>query len=132
MTPINEKRTPINGKSVSTKDPRKHCISGLCTALAKPTMTEEGVHDNLLPPGEIATPQINRVTIKPPPFWKAEPQLWFVQLEAQFQISGITADITKYNYVVSAIETSILTQVTDLITQPPLINKYEALKNRLS
>lgn len=90
-------------------------------------MDSEAEGNNTTSPSQ----QVNRVTIKPPPFWKAEPQLWFVQLEAQFQISGITADLTKYNYVISAIETNILAQVTDIIIQPPNDNKYETIKNRL-
>lgn len=90
-------------------------------------MDSEAEGNNTTSPSQ----QVNRVTIKPSPFWKAEPQLWFVQLEAQFQISGITADLTKYNYVISAIETNILAQVTDIIIQPPNDNKYETIKNRL-
>lgn len=74
---------------------------------------------------------IERVAVKTPPFWKAEPKLWFIQLEAQFDLSGVTADTTKYNYVVSAIDTSILTQIADFVTTPPATDKYPGIKNRL-
>jgi len=42
-------------------------------------------------------PQVNRISIKVPPFWKVDPKLWFIQLEAQFELAHITVDQTKYN-----------------------------------
>ena len=74
---------------------------------------------------------VDRVAIKPPPFWKADPNLWFVQLEAQFALSNISADLTKYNHVVSVIDTGILSQISDLILNPPATNKYDTIKDRL-
>ncbi|XP_023227142.1 uncharacterized protein LOC111627745 [Centruroides sculpturatus] len=74
---------------------------------------------------------VTRVAVKPPPFWKPNPTLWFAQLEAQFAISGISADSTKFNHVISAIESEVLNSVSDLILHPPASEKYEALKKRL-
>lgn len=74
---------------------------------------------------------IDRVAVKPPPFWKADPALWFVQLEAQFALSRITSEETKFHHVVSAIDTEILSHVADLLTAPPGENKYTAIKNKL-
>ncbi|XP_031329126.1 uncharacterized protein LOC116177252 [Photinus pyralis] len=62
---------------------------------------------------------INRVAVKPPPFWKSDPSLWFRQLEAQFHISGITDDTTRFYTAVAAIDTQILSQVSDIINDPP-------------
>ncbi|KMQ86374.1 gag-pol polyprotein [Lasius niger] len=78
-----------------------------------------------------AVPQISRVGVKPPPFWKANPALWFVQLEAQFALANITEDGTKFNHVVSAIESDILNSISDLVLGPPETGKYETLKKRL-
>ncbi|XP_071038418.1 uncharacterized protein, partial [Parasteatoda tepidariorum] len=75
--------------------------------------------------------QISRVAIKPPPFWKNNPVLWFAQLESQFSISQISTDATKFHHVVAAIESDILNSVQDLVLNPPAANKYTALKNRL-
>lgn len=74
---------------------------------------------------------ISRVAVKPPPFWKPNPTLWFAQLEAQFDISGITLDSTKFNHAISAIESDVLNSVSDIILQPPASDKYDALKKRL-
>lgn len=75
--------------------------------------------------------QVNRVSIKPPPFWKVDPKVWFLQLEAQFQIANITADLTKFNYVVSAIDSEVLSQVMDVLNAPPASGKYDAIKDKL-
>lgn len=74
---------------------------------------------------------VARVSIKVPPFWKPDPRIWFIQLEAQFRNSKITQDQTKYDIVVSSIDSEILTQVTDILTNPPSSGKYDAIKKRL-
>lgn len=73
----------------------------------------------------------SRISVKAPPFWRANPALWFCQLEAQFDLSKITSDKAKYNTVVAAIESSILHQVSDLVLNPPPTGLYVALKKRL-
>lgn len=72
-----------------------------------------------------------RISVKAPPFWKANPALWFCQLEAQFNLNRITSDRAKYHTVVAAIESSILHQVSDLVLNPPATGLYPALKKRL-
>ncbi|GBM86280.1 Transposon Tf2-8 polyprotein [Araneus ventricosus] len=74
---------------------------------------------------------IARVGVKLPPFWKENPALWFVQLEAQFALAGITVDDTKFNRVISAVDSEILNSVSDIILRPPDIDKYTILKKRL-
>ncbi|GFR21465.1 hypothetical protein TNCT_509441 [Trichonephila clavata] len=61
---------------------------------------------------------VARVSIKPSPFWKPDPKIWFLQLEAQFRNASITADQTKYDYVASSIEAEILAQVMGILTNP--------------
>lgn len=75
--------------------------------------------------------ELARVAVKPPPFWPKDPELWFVQLESQFAVAGITADETKFYTTVSAIDASILQSARDLILKPPEEKKYDALKDRL-
>jgi len=92
--------------------------------------------DNLIPPNEnlINPPprmELSRVSFKAPPFWKANPELWFIQLESNFVTSGITNDTTKFHSVVAAIDTDILTYVSDIVRSPPETNKYESLKQRI-
>ncbi|GFQ65951.1 hypothetical protein TNCT_331811, partial [Trichonephila clavata] len=54
-----------------------------------------------------------------------------VQLEAQFELDKVLNDTTKFNYVLSAVESDILNSVSDLVLKPPENGKYEALKKHL-
>ncbi|GFX44936.1 uncharacterized protein TNCV_3429851 [Trichonephila clavipes] len=82
-------------------------------------------------PNECDGNQISHVAVKPPPFWKHNPVLWFVRLEVQFELAQILNFTTKFNYVRSAVDSDILNSVSDLILKPPENGKYEALKKRL-
>lgn len=75
--------------------------------------------------------QIAHVAVKPPPFWKSNPTLWFVRLEANFNLANITSELTKFNHVVASIDADVLTSVSDIIVNPPPNEPYTALKKRL-
>jgi cleavage and polyadenylation specificity factor subunit 1 len=83
------------------------------------------------PDGVTLNNQIAHVAVKPPPFWKSNPTLWFVRLEANFSLANITSEITKFNHVVAAVDADVLTSVSDLIVEPPTENPYKELKKRL-
>lgn len=78
-----------------------------------------------------APENLARVAVKIPPLWKSNISVWFVQVEANFAVAQVTNDVTKYNYLLSAIDTDTLSAVTDLILNPPQDDKYTALKDRL-
>lgn len=75
--------------------------------------------------------EISRVTVKVPPFWASQPQIWFAQIESQFDICGIVTDVTKFNTIVGNIESNVLTQVTDAVLSPPEKDKYANLKKAI-
>ncbi|GBM53142.1 hypothetical protein AVEN_90396-1 [Araneus ventricosus] len=74
---------------------------------------------------------IARVGVKLPSFWKANLLLWFVQLEVQFALDGITVDGTKFNHVISAVDSEILIifviYYSDIILRPSDIDEYAIL-----
>lgn len=75
--------------------------------------------------------EIHRVSIKPIQFIKSAPELYFMQMEAQFSLAGITRDHTKFNHVLGTLDPIYLTAVMDIIRDPPNDNKYGAIKNRI-
>lgn len=77
------------------------------------------------------TAVIQRVGLKIPPFWEESPDIWFAQIEAQFQTTQVTTDQSKFNAVVGAIESKILTQVADAVLKPPATDRYKNLKEKI-
>lgn len=75
--------------------------------------------------------EVSRVAFRPPPFWEAEPELWFSQIESQFHISGISADLTKFHSVVAVLDSRVLAYVRDIVQNPPSSDAYVGLKNRI-
>ncbi|XP_035224870.1 uncharacterized protein LOC118197470 [Stegodyphus dumicola] len=74
--------------------------------------------------------EIARVSVKIPPFWAEKPEIWFYQVEAQFSICGITAEETKFNYLVSQLEAKFVESLWDIISDNSK-TKYTAAKERL-
>lgn len=87
----------------------------------------------IIEPFKMSTENTNimRVAVKLPPFWREQSELWFKSAEAQFVISGITSDETKYYTVVAAVESDVLAQVSDIIMNPPTTLKYDSIKERI-
>lgn len=78
-------------------------------------------------------PDINvcNVAVKLPPFWDKQCELWFINIEAQFILARITQEITKYYAVVSALNSEVLSYVSDFVKNPPESDRYTKLKKRL-
>lgn len=57
--------------------------------------------------------------------------MWFAQAEAQFLLSGITQESTKYNHILSQLDTRLAAEVEDIITSPPKDGAYQLLKTEL-
>lgn len=71
------------------------------------------------------------VSIKLPPFWPADSELWLAQVEAQFAIRNITTQITKFNHVVGSLSPDVATEVRDVLLNPDAEKPYDVLKAAL-
>lgn len=87
--------------------------------------------DTSNPLAEGTVPHVAHVSVKLPPFWKTSPALWFLRLESQFALANITSDLTKFNNVISCLDSDVLNSVSDILMKPPTTGKYDALKQRL-
>lgn len=76
-------------------------------------------------------PTVDRVSVRLPPFWPEDPEIWFAQIEAQFEISGTKTDATKFYMVIQQLDHKIAREVRDIITNPPRTEKYDRLKQEL-
>ena len=77
-------------------------------------------HDD--PAAAAPPPIIAAVSIKLPPFWPTDPQVWFAQVQAQFTTRGIAAQQTKLDYEISSLSPEFATEVRDLLLQPSVEN----------
>ena len=76
----------------------------------------------------IATTSIN---IKLPPFWPADPAVWFAQVEATFATKRLNAQKARFDFVVASLSPDVATEVRDLVLRPPGDNPYDILKETL-
>lgn len=77
------------------------------------------------------SPEINKISVKIPPFWPEKPERWFYQIDAQFRLNGIKKDCTKFDYLISQLEPSVIDNIWDIATSSE-DNKYQLAKERLT
>lgn len=58
-------------------------------------------------------------------------KLWFAQLEAQFVLSNVTSDSTKFYYALSQLEHTYVAHIKDVVCSPPVTDKFIKLKTEL-
>lgn len=56
--------------------------------------------------------------------------MWFYQVEAQFKMSGITSEETRFNYLVAQLEPKYIETIWDII-KDSATEKYSKAKARL-
>lgn len=75
--------------------------------------------------------RMNSIKVKLPTFWQTSPETWFIQAEAEFALSRITSEASKYNYVVRALPQEVADSITDLLKQRPTVDAYKQIKEKL-
>ncbi|KAG0418356.1 hypothetical protein HPB47_004928 [Ixodes persulcatus] len=71
------------------------------------------------------------VTVKLSPFWVDSPEVLFAQVEAQFSLSRITHDRTRYDYVVAHLDSRYANEKRGILDNPPPANLSQPLKMEL-
>ena len=83
------------------------------------------------PPASNAHMLTTTVQLKLPPYWPSDPQLWFAQVEAQFNTRRITSQATRFDYVIASLAPEVAHEVRDLLLKPPTAHQYDTLKDAL-
>ena len=94
-------------------------------------MTEEQQAPQQPPADNRPAPTVSAVSVKIPPFWPANPQVWFAQVEAQFATWNITAQRTCFDYIVALLAPEFAIEIRDLLLSPPEDRPYDTLKTQL-
>lgn len=120
---------PPNNNTGGAAGPNQGGSAGQNQGGANPALTQLAqMLQNLQPNGNR---EISRVSVKPPVFCKEQPDLYFIQMESQFAVAGITVDQTKYHHVISSLEAKYLLHIGDVIRNPPAEGKYDAIKKAM-
>ena len=83
------------------------------------------------PPADPPVVAAATANIKLPPFWPADPAVWFAQVEATFATKRINAQKARFDFVVASLSPEVVTEVRDLVLRPPDTNPYTVLKEAL-
>ena len=78
-----------------------------------------------------ASAHVVSVSLKLLPFWPADPQAWFAQVETQFATQEIISQKTMFDYIIASLSPEFATEVRDLILRPPTEVPYDRLKEQL-
>ena len=68
---------------------------------------------------------------KLPEFWPSNPVLWFARAEFNFEVAGVVTEREQFMHTANALPYDALTLVADLVTQSPVVQPYQRLKERL-
>lgn len=70
-------------------------------------------------------------TLKLTKFWKDHPKGWFAFIDTKFTSLGVISDDDKFQAVIDVLEADVRKEIRDLLENPPLIDKYGAVRTRL-
>ncbi|XP_076762910.1 uncharacterized protein LOC143430483 [Xylocopa sonorina] len=74
---------------------------------------------------------VDRVAVRIPDFYAADPEMWSTIAERNFEAAGITTEHTRYGYILGALPTQYSMEVRDIIMNPPAATPYQKLKTEL-
>ena len=78
-----------------------------------------------------AVAAVSLTSVKLPPYWAADPVVWFAQVESLFATKNIVRQTTKFHHVIGTLAPEYAAEVRDMILAPPLLKPYDVLKEKL-
>ncbi|BES87355.1 Hypothetical protein NTJ_00160 [Nesidiocoris tenuis] len=61
---------------------------------------------------------VAHIAIRFPRFYKPQPEMFFINIESQFERAKITSEQTKYFHLTSELEPEVLAEVSDILNNP--------------
>ncbi len=92
--------------------------------------TEETTPTNVTTSME-APEVVSNYSVRLPPFWPDDIELWFARVEAQFRRSRINSDLAKFDHVVEGLDDRVAREVRNIICNPPVSEKYATMKRTI-
>ena len=78
-----------------------------------------------LNPNRMSSTYVNRVSIKPPMFYRSNPSVWFRQMASQCVLANITQSTTKFHHILAALPKDVA------INLPSVVITYDKLKEQI-
>jgi hypothetical protein len=76
-------------------------------------------------------PQPRFSSLRLPPFWVDKPAAWFAFVESRFRLHNVEHEQARFDLLMSSLSKESVSQVIDIVEQPPAVQPYTVLKNRL-
>ncbi|KAM7300185.1 uncharacterized protein ISCGN_020749 [Ixodes scapularis] len=89
---------------------------------------EHGTSDSVVDQASPENTALATLQVRLPPFWEKNPRSWFAQVEAQFHLRRVSTQLSKYDYVVSALPPDIADELDDVLATTPPADAYDQLK----
>lgn len=75
--------------------------------------------------------EVNHVAVKLPPFISDDAEMWLQVVDRSFRVARVTSEETKFSYLVTALDRRVMSEVRDLVMNPPQDKPYSALRAAL-
>ncbi|KAH6931285.1 hypothetical protein HPB50_023484 [Hyalomma asiaticum] len=86
---------------------------------------------SLLPDATMHPRDVAALQLRLPTFWRNNPQLWFAQVEATFDLHHISSEISRFRHLLCNVSPEVAEEVADVIAAPLNDAPYQRLKQSI-
>ena len=94
-------------------------------------MTDSSDSSSPSPAAPSLRADISAISLKIPPFWPSDQEVWFAQVEATFTTRGISMQKTKFDHVIASLSPEVAVEIGDLILKPQTDHPFNVLRREL-
>ncbi|KAH6926433.1 hypothetical protein HPB50_019229 [Hyalomma asiaticum] len=86
---------------------------------------------SLLPDATMHPRHVAALQLRQPTFWLNNPQLWFAQVEATFDLHHISSEVPRFRHLLCNLSPDVAQEVADVIAAPLHDAQYQCLKQSI-